>query len=154
MSISGNFSLMANNRKIATKEYLIEYLKNNPECEIHVGCDSQNYTNKTVYVTTIVIRYPNRGAHVLYYKEKVARIRDLWTRLWNEIERSIATANFIENECGLKVTQIDLDLNEDPDYPSNKVLRAASGYLSSLGFTSKAKPNLLMATWAANSLCH
>lgn len=154
MGIAGNFCLMASHRKIVLKEYLVNFLRKHPECEIHVGCDSQNYSRTTVYVTTIVIRFPNQGAHVLYHKEKVDKINDLWTRLWNEIEKSISIANFIQQECSLKVTQIDLDLNEDPVYPSHKVLKAANGYLSSLGFNAKAKPNLLMATWAANALCH
>lgn len=149
-----DFFLMANHKPIYLKEYLMSYLKENPECEIHVGCDSQNYSRTTVYVVAIVIRFPNRGAHVVYHKEKVNIIRDLWTRLWNEIERSISIANFIENECGLKVAQIDLDLNSDDNFPSHKILKAASGYVSSMGYLARAKPDLLMATWAANVLCH
>ena len=30
--------------------------------DIHVGCDSQNYKRYTVYVTTVVFRYPDNGA--------------------------------------------------------------------------------------------
>jgi len=41
--------------------------------EVHVGCDSQNYKRHTVYVTTVVFRYPGNGAHVIYRKEKVHR---------------------------------------------------------------------------------
>lgn len=122
--------------------------------EVHVGCDSQNYKRHTVYVTTVVFRYPGNGAHVIYRKEKVPKINDLWTKLWGETERSVALATLILEECGLRVKQIDLDYNSDPSYPSQKLISASSGYISSLGFEAKAKPNLLMAAWAANVLCH
>jgi predicted RNase H-related nuclease YkuK (DUF458 family) len=125
-----------------------------PEVEIHIGCDSQNYRVYTVYVTTVVFRYPNNGAHVIYFKEKIPKINDLWSKLWGELERSAKLALTLRDNHGFEVEQIDLDYNSDPSYPSYKLLNAASGYLSSLGFNSKAKPNLLMAVWAANSLCH
>lgn len=147
------FKMMQTHRQVNLAEYLPGFVQQHPDCEIHVGCDSQNYNQKTTYVTTVVLRYPGKGAHVLYQKEKQPQVKDLWSRLWGEIERSMEVARFIQDECQLQVHQIDLDFNEDPDYPSHKVLKAAVGYVQSMGFTSKAKPNLLMATWAANSLC-
>ncbi|MAX82051.1 MAG: hypothetical protein CL843_17965 [Crocinitomicaceae bacterium] len=148
------FKMMQTHKKVHLTEYLPHLLLEHPECEIHVGCDSQNFNKKTTYATTVVVRYPGKGAHVLYRREKQPQVKDLWSRLWGEIERSLSVAQFIEADCGLKVHQIDLDFNEDPEYPSNKVLKAAVGYVHSMGFNSKAKPHLLMATWAANSLCH
>ena len=49
--------------------------------------------------------------------------------------------------------QIDLDFNSDSQYASHKLVSASSGYITSLGFNSKVKPDLLMAAWAANVLC-
>lgn len=149
-----DFIRMDNRETVDLKTYLIQFMDKHPECTIHVGCDSQNYANVSVYATTIVLRYPKKGAHVLYRKEKLKRINDMWSRLWNEIERSVELAQFIEDVCELPVHQVDLDFNEDPNFPSHKILNAASGYVTSLGFMAKAKPNLLMATWAANILCH
>jgi predicted RNase H-related nuclease YkuK (DUF458 family) len=79
---------------------------------------------------------------------------DLWTKLLGETERSVALASLILHECNLRVEQIDLDYNTDPSYPSQKLISASSGYIASLGFRAKAKPNLLMAAWAADVLCH
>ena len=136
------------------KSYLSHVLSNQENAEVHVGCDSQNTGGSTVYVTTIVLRYQNNGAHVVYHKERIKKIDDLWTKLWGETERSVAMANWLQDECGVPVKQIDLDYNSDPSFPSNKLLSASTGYISSLGYESKAKPNLLMAVWAANVLCH
>ena len=63
-------------------------------------------------------------------------------------------ADAIRNELGVQIKQIDLDFNTDPSYPSNKLLSASAGYISSMGFQSQAKPGLLMAAWAADVLCH
>jgi predicted RNase H-related nuclease YkuK (DUF458 family) len=77
----------------------------------------------------------------------------MFTKLWGELERSVKLATYIEEQLHIPVQQIDLDYNEDPGFPSHKVLTAASGYVQSMGFRVKAKPDLLMATWAANVLC-
>ena len=154
MNVSNTFKTLDQHQPIDLKPYLTEFVAKHPECQIHVGCDSQNYSNTTVYATTVVIRFPHKGAHVLYVKEKLPRINDMWSRLWKEVERSVELAQFIENECLIPVHQVDMDFNEDPGFPSNKILSAARGYVNSFGFMGKAKPNLLMATWAANVLCH
>ena len=123
------------------------------DVEVHVGCDSQNHKRHTVYVTTVVFRFRNNGAHVIYRKERVPKILDMWTKLWGETERSVELANLILEECGLKVHQIDLDSNSDSKYASHKLVSASTGYIPSLGFDSKVKPDLLMAAWAAYVLC-
>jgi predicted RNase H-related nuclease YkuK (DUF458 family) len=76
----------------------------------------------------------------------------MWTRLWGELQRSIDVAGYLKFECDIPIEQIDLDLNADPDFPSNKVFQAAVGYAQSMGYKAKTKPDLLLATWAANIL--
>jgi len=148
------FKIMHSGEEVILNEHIQSIKANCPEVEIHIGCDSQNYRNHTIYVTTIVFRYPSNGAHVLYIKEKIPKIHDLWTKLWGETERSALLALELREKLNIEVEQIDLDYNSNPAFPSHKLLSAASGYLSSLGFMAKAKPDLLMAVWAANSLCH
>ena len=145
---------MKDGSRVELDEYVIRMMRDHPEVDVYVGCDSQNYTGHTVYVTTVLFRFEKRGAHVIYLKEKVNRITDIWTRLWAETDRSVALALHLEKECGVKVKQIDMDYNADPQYPSNKLISPAVGYAESLGFKAKTKPSLLMATWAANVLCH
>jgi predicted RNase H-related nuclease YkuK (DUF458 family) len=145
---------MHSGKRVDVFDYVQEVMCKHPECELHIGCDSQNYRYHTVYVTTAVFRFPGQGAHVIYRKEKVPKITDLWTKLWGETERSVEFADQIASTTGIDIKQIDLDFNTDPSYPSHKLLSASTGYISSFGFQSSAKPNLLMAAWAANVLCH
>lgn len=149
-----DFRIMHSGMQVDVFAYTVDFLSENPEVEVHIGCDSQNYQNHTVYVTALVFRFPGQGGHVLYHKEKVKRIPDLWTKLWGELERSIALAESLDKYCGVRVSKIDLDFNSDPAYPSNRLLSAATGYIQSLGYQAQAKPSMLIAAWAANVLCH
>jgi predicted RNase H-related nuclease YkuK (DUF458 family) len=146
------FTVMGGRLKHDVCDY-ITAMTSESDVQVHVGCDSQNHKRHTVYVTTVVFRFPNNGAHVIYRRERVPKIHDMWTKLWGETERSVALANLILEECGLRVHQIDLDFNSDSKYASHKLVSASSGYITSLGFESKVKPDLLMAAWAANVLC-
>ena len=146
------FTVMGGRLKHDVCDY-ITAMTSESDVQVHVGCDSQNHKRHTVYVTTVVFRFPNNGAHVIYRRERVPKIHDMWTKLWGETERSVALANLILEECGLRVHQIDLDFNSDSKYASHKLVSASSGYITSLGFNSKVKPDLLMAAWAANVLC-
>ena len=146
------FTVMGGRLKHDVCDY-ITAMTSESQVEVHVGCDSQNHKRHTVYVTTVVFRFPNNGAHVIYRRERVPKILDMWTKLWGETERSVELANLILEECNLRVNQIDLDFNSDSQYASHKLVSASSGYITSLGFKSKVKPDLLMAAWAANVLC-
>ena len=53
-----------------------------------------------------------------------------------------------------KADYIDLDLNPDPMYRSNSVLRSALGYVESLGYKARIKPNAADASTCADMICH
>ena len=139
-----------------TAVHLIDHVKArllaHPDVEVLVGSDSQNRSGHTIYTTTVVLRYRKNGAHVLYRREKRERIRDLWTRLWGEVERSLDVARLLM-EGGVNVSRIDMDLNSDPRYGSHRLHTTAVGYVRAHGYEARTKPELLIATWAANVLC-
>jgi predicted RNase H-related nuclease YkuK (DUF458 family) len=146
------FKKMGSHVKVELGSYAKEMVKKHPGIKIYVGSDSQNYSKKTLYATTVVFRFKNNGAHVIYHRESTPLVTDMWTRLWGELQRSIDVAGYLKFECDVPIEQIDLDLNSDPDFPSNKVFQAAVGYAQSMGYKAKTKPDLLIATWAANVL--
>jgi predicted RNase H-related nuclease YkuK (DUF458 family) len=146
------FRKMGNHAKVELADYAKKMVEKHSAMKIYVGSDSQNYSKKTLYATTVVFRFENNGAHVIYHKESTPLVTDMWTRLWGELQRSIDVAGYLKFECGIPIEQIDLDLNSDPDFPSNKVFQAAVGYAQSMGYKAKTKPDLLLATWAANIL--
>lgn len=129
------------------REHLIEYTKKifqknalDPSLRLYVGCDSQNKRYGTYYVTVVVYRYGHRGAHYIYFKEKVVpKIKDRWQRLWGEVERSVQVGQWLEAN-GYKVFCVDLDLNKKDIARSSDMVKAARGYVVGLGFNSTVKP--------------
>lgn len=148
------FQSMQDDEPVELFSHVRELVGKHPQVQVMIGSDSHNRYGQTIYTTTVVLRYPGNGAHVLYRREKLGRIRDLWTRLWGEVERSLAVARSLKNEAGITVCRIDMDLNSDPRFASNKLHTTAVGYVKAQGYATCTKPEPLIATWAANVLCH
>ncbi len=154
MSMAGEpFLIMHENTPVELLEHVRMALLEHPEIEVMVGTDSQNRSGYTIYTTAVVLRYKRNGAHVLYRRQKQARIRDMWTRLWGEVERSVDIAQLLRTQGGIPVRTIDMDLNSDPRFRSNRLHTTAVGYVRSQGYEARTKPELLIAGWAANVLC-
>jgi len=148
------FKRLTDRAQIDLAQYLKAYIQQVgvENVRLYIGCDSQNKSAWTNYATTIVIHIGNTGCHVLYQKERVRpRIEDFWTRLWKEVERSVEVALYLQ-ENGIEVDNIDLDLNDDPNMKSNKLVAAARGYVESLGIKANVKPELLPAICAADHI--
>jgi predicted RNase H-related nuclease YkuK (DUF458 family) len=70
----------------------------------------------------------------------------------NEVWKAVEVAEYLrENEIP-KVTFIDIDLNPDPKYKSNKVLRQAIGLVEGMGYKVRYKHEGAMVTYSANHL--
>ena len=148
-----NFKRLSDHRIVDVGEYVMNYLIDHPGTDIYVGCDSQNTKDSTVYATVVVLHKNSKGGHVLYLKESVPKIYNNFNKLWGEVDRSVKLASELSHEFNLPVKYVDLDLNPDPKYRSSQVLRAAVGFVESMGFTPRVKPNELWAISAADSIC-
>ena len=148
------FKSLTNRRPIDLISYVKDYMLNNPETSLYIGCDSQNTKHMTNYATVIVLYNKGRGGHVLYAREVIPQIYDRFSRLWREVEQSIQLAELLKANGIKKPTSIDLDLNPDPKYKSNALLRSALGYVEAMGYTSRCKPDAMCASYVADMLCH
>jgi predicted RNase H-related nuclease YkuK (DUF458 family) len=139
---------------------LFSYIKNlidvKPGIKLYVGTDSQNGRRMTTYATVIVLHMNEndngKGAHVLYSKEVIPKMRDRFSRLWGEVERSVEVSNMLR-DGGLTIKNIDLDFNEDPRWQSNTVLRSAVGYVEASGFIARWKPHNAFSVRVADQIC-
>jgi predicted RNase H-related nuclease YkuK (DUF458 family) len=146
------FKSLSNEKVVDLIPYLKEKLSASDDIKIYIGTDSQNIGGKTVYASVIVLHYGNRGAHVVYSRMKVERIRERFAKLWKEVEISMEVAQYLR-EHDINATYIDIDLNPDPRYGSNNVLRAALGFVESFGYVARCKPDAVSASYAADRLC-
>jgi predicted RNase H-related nuclease YkuK (DUF458 family) len=134
-------------------EYIRDYLSTKDDIEILVGSDSQCYSNKkTVYGVVIALYSKGRGAHVLCSRETVPMERNTQARLLTEVWKSIEVAEYLKDNNLPKPKYIDIDLNPDPKYKSNQVLRQAVGLVEGMGYKVRYKQLGAMMTYAANHL--
>jgi predicted RNase H-related nuclease YkuK (DUF458 family) len=147
------FKILDSNNRVDIIEYVVNKLSDNPYIKLYIGSDSQNYGGYTHYSTVVVLRYNKNGGHVLYQKDKVPRIRDHWSRLWGECERSLEVARYLKEVSSINVEAVELDYNNEKKTESTKLVAATKGYVNSFGFTVKVKPEELIAVKAADYLC-
>lgn len=136
--------------------YIDNILRLKPDTKLYVGTDSQNGKRCTIYATVVVMHFnendSGKGAHVIFAKEVLPKIRDKYTRLWGEVERSVEVSNMLR-DGGLNIKNIDLDFNEDPKYQSNTILRSAVGYVEASGYEARWKPHDAYSVRVADQIC-
>ena len=149
------FKKLTGREEFELAPYVLQYLKDRKlhDIKMYMGCDSQTRNGKTTYATTLVFHVSSTGCHVIYQKEVVPQIKDMWTRLWMECEKSVEVALYLR-EHGVEINTIDLDYNIDPAKKSNKLVKAAVGYVNGFGFEARYKPDLLPGVYAADNIAN
>lgn len=132
--------------------YVKEYLEKNHDVEILIGCDSQNFSDKTIYAIVVALYRKGKGAHVIYRRWRSDRESTRSIRLLNEVWYAVETAELLK-EAGIpKPRWIDIDINPDPKYKSNEVFRQAVGLVEGMGYEVRYKTLGPIATYAADHL--
>jgi predicted RNase H-related nuclease YkuK (DUF458 family) len=91
-------------------EYLKDYINLNPNVTISVGCDSVQRRRKTIYAVTLMMYnedYKN-GAHLVFFRQNVQKVRDNFDRLQKEVEILQEVADFLQSELETFYTRKDL----------------------------------------------
>jgi predicted RNase H-related nuclease YkuK (DUF458 family) len=99
-------------------EYIKEYIKQNPYVTISLGCDSVQRRRKTVYAITLMfysISIKN-GAHVIYFRDNITKVRDNFDRLSKEALYVIEIGEQINKELEGDYTRLDLSDIEQKRY--------------------------------------
>lgn len=139
--------------KVDIVTHTLEQLKLWPSLKMYVGTDSQDDGPDTTYATAIVYRYGNRGAHVIFFKENISRVRDIFTRLYNEGTRTIETAKIIAEEIpSIKFEALEFDYADVEKTLSTPVVSALRGWVQGLGFKYSFKSGEQLATKAADHI--
>lgn len=81
-------------------EYLKEYLEKDPNTTITVGCDSIQKRKRTIYACTLMLYNTDikNGAHVVFFRENIEKIRDNFERLHKEAQFCHDIAEFLNTE--------------------------------------------------------
>jgi predicted RNase H-related nuclease YkuK (DUF458 family) len=153
MAVLNKWKRLSDKKTIELIPYLENWIRENPINKIYIGCDSHNSPGKTTFATVIVLHYSTGGGHVLYSREAFPLIKDRHARLWREVEFSVSTAVLLMENGLEKPDYIDVDLNPDPKYQSNSLLRSALGLIESIGIIPRYKTKSPWSISIADKAC-
>ena len=99
-------------------QYIKDYVTEYPKVTISLGCDSVQRRKKTVYAFTLMFYSVSikNGAHVVYFRENISKIRDNFDRLAKEAEFIHEIAEWLDSELVKFYVRQDLTELEQKRY--------------------------------------
>ncbi|MBK8557903.1 MAG: hypothetical protein IPL65_20135 [Lewinellaceae bacterium] len=120
--------------------------------KVCIGTDSQVIGEEVHFATVIVFLREKRGGFMFISNDTTRRKMSLRERMILEVGRSVEVAYAL---CGLLdehdvALEVHADINTDPAFESNTALKEAMGYILSMGFVFKAKPDAFASSSCAD----
>ena len=130
-----------------------EYALGN-KLKVCIGTDSQVKSGTTEYATVIVFVREGKGGFMFIHQDRTRVKMSIKERMLTEVQRSIETAYTL---CDLLDhyhvdLEVHADINTNPMFKSNQALHDAMGYILSMGFVFKAKPEAFASSACANKI--
>ena len=124
--------------------------------KVCIGTDSQVKGRETEFATVIVFLREGHGGFMFIHNEKTLLKYSIKERMLVEVAKSIEIAYelcnlFTEYDVDMEV---HADINTNPMFKSNKALNEAMGYILSMGFIFKAKPEAFASSTCADKMVH
>lgn len=122
--------------------------------KVCIGTDSQVIGSEVHFATVIVFLREKRGGFMFISNEKSKRKMSIRERMILEVGRSVEVAYALcelldQHDVALEV---HADINTDPAFESNTALKEAMGYILSMGFVFKAKPDAFASSSCADKV--
>jgi predicted RNase H-related nuclease YkuK (DUF458 family) len=135
---------------------IIRETENGYHLKVCVGTDSQVKGAVTDFATVIVLLREQHGGFMYIHQEKTTQKMSIKERMLIEVQKSIETAYAICDLLDLYDVDLEVhaDINTNPMFKSNKALNEAMGYILSMGFIFKAKPEAFASSTCADKMVH
>lgn len=136
------------------EETIKEELSKGNKLKVCIGSDSLARTNVIEFATVIVFLREKKGGFMFINNEKIYQKMSLKERMITEVAKSVEVAYSL---CDLLdrynvELEVHADINTDPNFKSNVALKEAMGYIMSMGFVFKAKPNAFASSSCADKV--
>lgn len=138
--------------KVNIVEHTLEQLQRWPDLKIYIGTDSQDDGRATVYATAIVYRYGSKGAHVIYFREKVQWVKDTFLRLYGEGTRTLDTAKILSDEVPSVLFKLEFDYADVKKTLSSALVSVLRGWAQGLNYNHSFKSGGQLSTKAADHI--
>ncbi len=124
------------------------------QLKVCIGTDSQVKGRVVEFATVIVFLRQKRGGFMYLSTETLKAGMSLKERMITEVAKSVDIAYKL---CDLldryKVDlEVHADINTNPQFKSNSSLSEATGYILSMGFAFKAKPEAFASSYCADKI--
>ncbi len=120
--------------------------------KVCIGTDSQVRGHEVCFASVICFIREKKGGFMYVSKEKQVNYMSLKERMIMEVSRSIEVAYKLcgtLDDFGVEL-EVHADINTDPNFESNVALKEAMGYILSMGFEFKAKPDAFASSSCAD----
>jgi uncharacterized protein len=130
-----------------------EYYAGN-KLKVCIGTDSQVKGNTIDFATVIVFLRQQKGGFMFIQQERSIQKMSIKERMLAEVQRSIECAYSLCDLLDLYDVDLEVhaDINTNPMFKSNLALHEAMGYILSMGFVFKAKPEAFASSACANKM--
>jgi predicted RNase H-related nuclease YkuK (DUF458 family) len=138
------------------EQAIIRETENGFHLKVCIGTDSQVKGPVTDFATVIVLLREHHGGFMYIHQEKTPQKMTIKERMLVEVQKSIETAYSICDLLDLYDVDLEVhaDINTNPMFKSNKALNEAMGYILSMGFIFKAKPEAFASSTCADKMVH
>ena len=135
---------------------IIRETDNGYKLKVCIGTDSQVKGSFTDFATVIVLLREHHGGFMYIHQEKTTQKMTIKERMLVEVQKSIESAYSICDLLDLYDVDLEVhaDINTNPMFKSNKALNEAMGYILSMGFIFKAKPEAFASSSCADKMVH
>jgi predicted RNase H-related nuclease YkuK (DUF458 family) len=88
------------------------------------------------------------------HQERTSQKMSIKERMLSEVQKSIECAYSLCDLLDLYEVDLEVhaDINTSPNFKSNAALHEAMGYILSMGFVFKAKPEAFASSYCANKM--
>ncbi|RZK50518.1 MAG: hypothetical protein EOO99_02450 [Pedobacter sp.] len=124
--------------------------------KVCIGTDSQVKSHHTDFATVIVLLREQHGGFMFISQDKTTYYMGIKERMLLEVQKSIEVAYSICDLLDMYAVDLEVhaDINTNPMFKSNKALNDAMGYILSMGFIFKAKPEAFASSACADKMVH
>ena len=140
--------------KQAVEDTIVREQEAGYRLKVCIGSDSQVRGKVVEFATVIVFLREQKGGFMFIHNSKMEKKMSLKERMILEVGKSVEIAYAL---CDLLdkyhvELEVHADINTDPSFQSNTALKEAMGYILSMGFVFKAKPDAFASTSCADKV--
>jgi predicted RNase H-related nuclease YkuK (DUF458 family) len=138
----------------AVEQTIIRETDEGYKLKVCIGTDSQVIGGEVHFATVVVFLREKRGGFMFIANDKMERLMTIRERMILEVGRSVEVAYSLCTLLDLYdvALEVHADINTDPTFESNTALKEAMGYILSMGFVFKAKPDAFASSSCADKV--